>query len=375
MFDLFETEKRAPGECLISIGDTEIADLYPFLMEVMVDTAREAASEAVLKFETRRDIDGTWIVQDDDRIRPWKPLRIDAAFGEETEEVMRGYIREIAVEFPEDSGGSVVTMKVQDDSLFLDRTHKRRPWGVPNKTTDGFIATQIIGDANLIPEEAPAQGQQNLEANQDETDAAFLKKRAEANGYEVIYRRGMIYFGPRRLTAAPQPNIMVYAGPATNCISFNITDDGHKPDAATFDVAASEGDTVETRVLTPNLDEMGTEPAPSVKTLDDGFVWRISKEGESDAGNAEVLAQEKANQNSMKVSATGALDGARYGHVLLTGLPVGVDGVGSRHAGTWYVDKVKHVFDINGYRQEFELLRNAYGDNLVTGGGPLDGLR
>ncbi len=375
MFDLFDTKKRAPGECLISIGDKEITDLYPFLMEVTVETAREAASEAVLKFETRRDIDGTWIIQDDARIRPWKSLRIDAAFGEETEEVVRGYIREIAVEFPEDSGGSTVTLKVQDDSLFLDRTHKRRPWGVPNKTTDGFIATQIIGEANLIPDSAPATGQQDLEATQDETDAAFLKKRAEANGFEVIYRRGMVYFGPRRLTAKAQPNILVYAGPATNCISFNVTDDGHKPDAATFEVAAAEGDTVTSRTLEPNLDAMGPEPATSVQTLDNGFVWKISKEGESGEGQAEVLAQEKANQNAMKVSATGALDGALFGHVLLTGLPVGVDGVGSRHAGTWYVDKVRHVFDINGYRQEFELLRNAYGDNLPASGGPLDGIR
>lgn len=375
MFDLFDTKTRAPGECLVSIGDQEISDLYPFLMEVSVDTAREAASEAVLKFETRRDIDGSWVVQDDNRIRPWKSLRIDAVFGEETEEVVRGYIREIAVEFPEDSGPSVVTLKVQDDSLFMDRTHKRRPWGVPNKTTDGLIAKQIIGEANLVPEGVPGPGQSNLEANQDETDAAFLKKRAEANGYEVIYRRGMVYFGPRRLTAKAQPNIMVYAGPETNCISFNITDDGHKPDAATFDVAAGEGDSVESRTLTPNLDVMGTQKATSVETLDNGFVWRISREGESDAGNAEVLAQEKANRNSMKVSATGALDGARYGHVLLTGLPVGVDGVGTRHAGYWYVDKVRHVFDLNGYRQEFELMRNAYGDNLKPSGGPLARLR
>lgn len=84
MFDLFSTKIRAPGECVISIGDSEISDLYPFLIEVSVDTSREAASEAVLRFETRRDIDGSWIVQDDARIRPWKALRIDAAFGEET---------------------------------------------------------------------------------------------------------------------------------------------------------------------------------------------------------------------------------------------------------------------------------------------------
>lgn len=374
MLDLFTTAKRAPGECIVSIDDREIADLYPFLMEVTVDTSRDAATEASLKLETRRDVDGTWIVQDDDRIRPWKRLKVEAAFGEEVEEVMRGYIREIAVEFPEDSGGATVTLKVQDESLFLDREHKRRGWGAEGPTTDRLIATQIIGEADLTPAEPPAEGQRDLTLNQDATDAAFLKSRAEANGYELIYREGTIYFGPRRLSAEPQATIMVYAGQSTNCISLSITDDGHKPDAVTYDVAAEEGAETETRTLEPNLELLGTEPATSVETLDSGFVWRITREGESDVQNAEVLAQERANENSMKVGATGALDGARYGHVLLTGLPVGVDGVGSRNSGIWYVDKVRHIFDVDGYREEFEILRNAYGDNLNVASNPLAAL-
>ena len=366
MLNLFSTAKRAPGECIISIDDSEIADLYPFLIEVSVDTSREAATEAVLKLETRRDVDGSWIVQDDDRIRPWKRLKIEAAFGEEIEEVMRGYIREIQVQFPEDSGGAVVTITVQDESLLLDREHKRRPWGADAPTTDALIATQIIGDANLIPEAPPGAGQSDLTANQDATDAAFLKERADVNGYELLYRDGMIYFGPRRLEGEPQATIMVYAGPATNCITFDVQDDGHKPDRVTFDIAADEGDQAESRTLESDLPLLGTEPATSVEALDDGFVWRISREGQSDAAQAETLAQEQANANALKVKATGALDGARYGHVLKVGLPTGVDGVGSRHAGVWYVDKVKHLFDLSGYRQDFELLRNAYGDNLAA---------
>jgi hypothetical protein len=73
---LFDQTERAPGECIVSIDEQEIADLYPFLIEVSVDTSREAAAEAMLKLETRRDVDGSWIVQDDARIRPWKRLKI-----------------------------------------------------------------------------------------------------------------------------------------------------------------------------------------------------------------------------------------------------------------------------------------------------------
>lgn len=372
MADLTRLQHRAPGECLVLVDDREIDDLYPFLLEVAVDTSREANAEAVLKLETRRDVDGSWIVQDDDRIRPWKRLRIEAAFGEDTEEVMRGYIREVQVEFPQEPGGALVTVTVQDDSLLLDRAHKRRTWGSEEApATDGRIVGQIVSDAGLSLTDPSVNGQSGLAVNQDGTDAAFLKKRAEANGFELIYRAGEVYFGPWRTEAEAQATIMVYAGPATNCIQFDVKDDGHKPDAVTVDVAAEDGDGTVSRTLTPDIPPMGQEPATSVETLDDGFVWRIAKQGESEPGKAEQMAQQKANENAFKVLGAGTLDGTRYGHVLLPGLPVGVDGVGTRHAGTWYVDSVRHLFDVEGYRQEFELLRNAYGDNLAAGDNPL----
>jgi hypothetical protein len=60
--------------------------------------------------------------------------------------------------------------------------------------------------------------------------------------------------------------------------------------------------------------------------------------------------------------------------VLRVGAPVGVDGVGERYGGIYFVDTVNHVFDMDGYRQSFTLLRNAYGDNLESAGGLLSGV-
>ena len=53
------------------------------------------------------------------------------------------------------------------------------------------------------------------------------------------------------------------------------------------------------------------------------------------------------------------------------GEPVGVDGVGECYGGIYYVDTVRHQFNMEGYRQTFTLLRNAYGDNLGSGAGSL----
>jgi hypothetical protein len=76
----------------------------------------------------------------------------------------------------------------------------------------------------------------------------------------------------------------------------------------------------------------------------------------------------------MRIEATGELDGSRYGHVLLTGLPVGVDGAGEKYSGTWYVSAARHVFDADGYRTSFTLIRNGYGDDLQGGSNPLSGI-
>ena len=46
-----------------------------------------------------------------------------------------------------------------------------------------------------------------------------------------------------------------------------------------------------------------------------------------------------------------------------------VDGPGDWLGGVYYVDRVSHRFDLDGYRQQIRLLRNAYGDNLDAGPG------
>jgi hypothetical protein len=120
----------------------------------------------------------------------------------------------------------------------------------------------------------------------------------------------------------------------------------------------------------PDLPLLGRERAGNLQAGLTPFLWRMSGEsGNADADEQRLRAkaQAKANEADMhKIQAEGELDGTLYGHVLLAGLPVGVDGVGPRQSGTYYVDTVTHVFNAQGYRQRFKLLRNAWGDNLAS---------
>lgn len=374
LLDFLSGKHREPAECVITIDGAEIAHLYPFLVEVRVECSRAQAWTGTLRFESRRDENGVWSVQDDPAIRPWKAIVIEAAFGTTVEEIVRGYIREVHADYPEDPGATTVTVEVQDDSLAMDREHVRKAWGNEVPTTDALILTEILSKYPLLPDPENGAGLDGLTVNQNATDIRFLRARAEANGYELILDRGMLYFGPMRLEADAQETILVYAGRDTHCFRFDVRADGHQPDAVGYDVAPETGSEPVSQDVQPDLPSLGNEPADSAGSGLAPFVWRLDRPGSVSAAELDAYARGRANELSMRVRAQGELDGSLYGHVLRVGLPVGVDGIGTTMQGIYYVDSVTHLFNVDGYRESFTLLRNAYGDNLEAGTSVLAGV-
>lgn len=367
--DFLSEKNRAPGECSIVVDGDEIVDLYPFLLEMAVESSRTEAATATLSFETRRNELGEWTVQDAGVFVTWASVKIVAHFGDYEEEVLRGYIREISVEAPQDAGAARVKVVCQDESYKLDRPHERKSWGKEDDPySDTRLLAEILGAHGLSPDGENADGQDGLiNVAQDDTDIKFLKSRADYNGYELIFREGTVYFGPMRLEADAQDTIYVYAGDATNCLSFNVRTDGHQPDAVAYDVPAESGSTSTQEIVYPDLKVLGTS---HVDSLDAGLgeaIWKLSAEAGASAERMHAVALQKINDIDIhRVQAEGELDGTLYGHVLKPGLPVAVDGVGVTYNGIYYVDAVSHSFTSQGYRQKFKLLRNALGDNLDT---------
>ncbi|WP_281556860.1 hypothetical protein [Thalassomonas sp. RHCl1] len=375
--NIFGEKTREPGECIVLMGvaEEEIVDFYPLLMELTIDASRSEAAVAKLIFEGRRDEQGKWIVQDSGIFKDWEPIKIKVAFGDKEEEIMRGYVRSSKLEYPTDAGSAKVTIECQDDSYRLDRTHRNKTWGEDTPSSDAQILQEIVLPYGLTLSGDNGAGQSGIEVNQNGSDIAFLKSRATENGYELIFSQGEVYFGPMQLEAEAQPNIMAYAGRETNCISINVSTDSHQPDAVAFDVPDETGDGSTETLVEPDLFVMGPEHASSADSGLEDFIWKMSGETGSDAAALTEKAQQKANEFDIKkVNATGELDGMLYGNVLRPGFPVGVDGIGERYNGTYYVDKVVHKFTYEGYRQNFTLLRNAYGDNLESAGGLLAGI-
>jgi hypothetical protein len=379
---------REPAECVIGIEGETLEDFYPLLEEVTVETGRNAPDTARLTFESRRDELGEWLVQDAKGLsgrvlfQEWNQISISAAFGSQKEEILRGFIRQVRTEYPTDPGAVKVIVEVQDESFQLDRQQRRQSWGTTDvPVSDLQILQEVVGRySGLAPDPASGSGQSGIVGeNQNGTDIQWLKKRADENGYELIFREGSVYFGPMRTALdQPQSTILVYAGADSNCVSLNVNSDAHQPDKVFFDLPNSSGAGSRKVSIDPDVPLLGTEWAGNPKSGLVPFEWRLSGESGNGAASNETRLSDKAraranNADMHRIQAAGELDGTLYGHVLRPGLPVGVDGIGSRQSGLYYVDTVSHVFNTQGYRQRFKLLRNAWGDNLgsLPGAGPL----
>lgn len=368
VFGLFDQAYIHPAECIIKVAGEPIRELYPFVTEVKVNATRTRFTEATVTLFSPVDETGHWLVAEHLPFDTWADITIEADFQDATEQVFRGVILDFEPSFPTAAGEATVQLVCRDDSARLAREARPRSWGkLPVGTTDAVILRTLAGEAGLSVDPASGPGQSNLVLRQNTDDIAFLRSRAIANGYELMFRDGQIYFGPRRLTLKSQPTIMVYAGQVTNCRSFTPSNRGQQRSAFAYARRDKNGDPSTPVTVKADLPLMGTKRAQGRGAGLPDHVGYLGCRTVPDDAQCETIARGHANDGDMSIRAAGELDGSLYGHVLRVGEPVEVDGVGELYSGTYYVDTVTHQFDTHGYNQSFELSRNALGRK--AGGG------
>lgn len=357
---------RQPASCLIEVGEglTDIGIIADLVMQVEITTSRAEAATGTIIIEDRRKEDGQWIAADSGLFTRWAPIRVSADFQTHVEEIFRGFIVQPKPSYPNSGGETKLELLVQDESAALDREQMRTIWGDTAPMSDKDILTALVAPLGLSVDPESGSGQSSRSLSQDATPIVFLRERAVANGYDLMFSEGTVYFGPKRLEGETQAPILVYAGRATNCLSLDITDDGQRPDAVRFDHAPQqEGAEAVTETVTADVPALGTTPvAEEGAALGTPSVWRVSKEGDETEEELRARVQALVNEHSFRIRANGEIDGSLYGHVLRAGKTVTVDGTGSRYGGTYFTDKVVHRFSPDGYRQQFELMRNATGE-------------
>ena len=355
-------QNSGTGACQIDVNGRSIGALHGQVQDVTVQLKRGISATATIRIGTFRDERGRWSAQDSGQFNPWDTIVISAVFGGiREEEVMRGVVRELRADYPDDMGAAQLLVEAQDDLIKLDRDQQH---GVLSSEGEEIWDGQLVRDLAEtvgLRDVTAENGLRTAALNIASTPVKLIRDRAEANGFEFYTREGRLYFGPPRLDAPQQDRILVYAGPATNCTSFTIQHDGHKPDQVRMTrLSEQEGDRdAGPEIIDPDQHSLGRRPLTSAGRGLPPFVWSLDRPIGASDSEARKRAQAKANENAFKIVANGRLDGTVYGHVLWPYAPVDIDGVGETYGGTYYVDAVTHRFTASAYEQEFTVIRNA----------------
>jgi hypothetical protein len=356
---LLGSADRDMGECIIKVAGREFSDFYQNLNSTSVYLTRRGSSEATLTFSVMRD-GASWPLEENEQFRTWAQIEIIVVFGESEQPFFSGYIKEINTETGQSGNVGTVTVTCQDIYAAMDRNCSRVTW---DEGRDGLdIIKDVIKPYGLTL----VTDLSNLslpDTHQNVTDFRFIRALAGSH-YEWYLRdqengdRFLVFGNVQAAAESALPKLIIRAGRDTNCLSFNASFDGYKPDGVRFSTAPVTDGEVNMLTTQPQLQLFGSRSADSADSGLEPFEWCLPPGESVKESQAQQSAQAQADENAFKLKANGKLDGTAYGALLMPGMMVEVGGSG-QNDGKWYVDTTKHTFNADGYFVDFELIRNA----------------
>jgi hypothetical protein len=199
------------------------------------------------------------------------------------------------------------------------------------------------------------------------TDLHHLLTMASRHGYVFRVSPGpapftsTAYWGPPQRVGVPQPALTLDMGSATNLERLDFSE-------APLQASIVEGK-VQDRTTNSTMPVMAMASTQVPLSLLPSWVAHLPKlrksmpEATTNLSAVEALAraQGQMERSLDTITATGELDGVRYGGVLRAPGLVGVRGAGFLFDGFYRVRSVSHTLRRGGYKQQFELSRDGVG--------------
>ena len=345
----------------IEIDGEEASDLYQHLIGLEVELDDKLAGMFRIYLAILADGDGDWPFIDDERLRVWKPVTINADFDAASEELISGYITHVKPVFDPDPTSCSLELWGMDASVLMDRQEQLKDW--PDQK-DSDIAAAIFGLYGLTPEVDDTEVIHDAAVStiiQRETDMQFLDRLALRNGFECYVEAGTGYFRAPRLDEEPQPVLAAHFGDNSTLSRFSAEVDALAPaNVAMYQVDRMEKEVLDAVAESSDLEELGAETPPALlgAGMEPGRVF-VGMNAATGVAEMSLLCQGLFDRAQWFVKAEGEVLGNRYGHVLKPRRTVTVKGVGETHSGVYYVSRVTHTFTSDGYRQRFRAVRNG----------------
>lgn len=272
------------------------------------------------------------------------------------------------------AGASTLTVTGEDASWLLDREEATRELPMDDYPQVllllGPYAARGIVPLAIPPADMDPPLPITRVPQQRATDLAHLTMLAERHGYVTYAIPGPLpgtstfYWGPQVRVGVPQRAITVGQLPSTNVIGdVSFTLDAHSPvEVRGRDVERTTGVEVPIRTVPPLRLPLSALPLALLRAGDTRV--RLTTETGSSVVGTLMRAQAEVDRGADAVTASGTLDGARYGAVLRPRGLVGLRGAGWAHDGLWYVRSVEHTWARGSWTQAFGLARDGYGSTV-----------
>jgi phage protein D len=345
----------------IKIDGQPTPDLLVAALELEVEADFRLAGSFRLKLSTHRENDGSWVFLDDDRLKLWKPIEVSAKVKDDDQHLISGYITQVFVHLDPIQGNSYVEVMGMDATCLMSLEEKVKDW--PNKT-DSDIAREIFSNYNLTPnvdDTGVVHDDKAATIIQRDTDIQFLKRLARRNGFECSVRGDAGFFRKPVLSAPSQPVLAAHFGPDTNLGFVDVRVNALRP----MRVEMHQIDVIGKQLQDASAEageqkQLGRDAALSF-TVPSGVQSKMLVKQEVAVNQPEMqnLCRALFDEAEWFAQVRGEIDTAAYGAILQTMQTVPVKGVGEIFSGVYYVTKVKHLFDLKGYTQQFTARRNA----------------
>jgi phage protein D len=202
------------------------------------------------------------------------------------------------------------------------------------------------------------------------TDLAYVEELAKRNGHVFYVTAGPLpftntaYWGPPKRVSVPQKALTVNAGSSTNVDSISFQQDAMAPELVTGKVEDRRTNRkLPVRTFASLRVPLSTRPNWLVNRANTRQV--LFDEPAASFVSAFGRAQAQTDLSTDRtVTASGALDAARYGDILTARGLVGLRGAGYSYDGLYYVKQVSHSIKHGAYTQSFILTRDGLGSTV-----------
>jgi hypothetical protein len=339
--------------------------------DITVSQGMGTAWEAQLQMPIVTDEKGRWLGEADRFIADFNPVRIEVQVGDgDFVPLIDGPILGSQRELNAEPGRSLLTIRVQDDSYYLNQEEKQYHF---ERLRDDEIATRlfqefpgVIKERKIDPTPTPLVTPipDVVRRGTAMHLLRFLADRQSLNAYVLPgsqpgHSIGCFQELPTRTDGLPS---LVLLGSDRNVFNFNPNNDSQQPTRfRAYALGLSDK-----RITRSDSDLAAVPRLGKTPTTPPDSAVQLLRPRHGDTVDLDRWVAAETLRASYSISATGSVVADCYAGVLSPYRLIQVCGANTRESGTYLISRVTHRLTRSQYSQEFTLRRNAQSEESAS---------